>query len=144
MPDPLRRPPTPQTADLLFQALKLDGFFPELTPEHVEKLFPRSGLYEYPAGCALLRQGDEPSDLFVVCDGAVEIVRDGARVASLGQGAIVGEISYLVGGRRTATATALSSSTVFRLAFADIEYTFKHNPRLAEHLRGLARARQSP
>jgi len=140
---PARREPNVETADLLFRALRLDGFFPELLPEHLGKLFPRSGLFDYPPGMPLCREGEEAGELFVICGGEIEITRagDAAPVARLGQGDIVGEIAYLQRGRRTATATPSRASAVFRLAYADIEYTFKNNPQLAEHLQNLAAVR---
>lgn len=142
---PAQREPNVETADLLFRALRLDGFFPELLPEHVQKLFPRSGLFDYPAGASLCREGDEAGELFVICGGDVEITRadSGQPVAKLGQGEIVGEIAYLHQGRRTATATASRACAIFRLAYADIEYTFRNNPQLAEHLQNLAAIRRA-
>ena len=56
--EPLAEEPTPEIAALLSQALRLEGFFPEFTVAQMVKLFPRSGLYRYPADFNLIKQGD--------------------------------------------------------------------------------------
>ena len=130
----------------LSQALKLEGFFPEFTAEHVEKLFPRSGLYDYPGGHRLITQGDSGRDVFIIYAGAVEVTQEfgsaAAQVAVLGAGDLLGEMALLSDGVRRATATASGPALVFKLAFEDIQYILANNPDLAAHLQGLARARQ--
>ena len=149
---PPRKPEAPaklkadsQIADLIFQALKLEGFFPEFTVEHLEKLFPRSGLYLFPEGFRLIEQGTEGHEIFIICDGVVEIVKTvgsaAASLARLGRGDILGEMALVRQGPRTATAIVLSPSRVYCLAYEDLRYIYKNNPELTAHLRNLTQQR---
>jgi hypothetical protein len=59
-------------------------------------------------GEELVREGEEGGELFLLFDGVLEVERDGAVIAQLGPGAIVGEAALLSGGRRTATLRAVT------------------------------------
>lgn len=130
------------TACAVSLALKLQGFFPEFKLEHLQKIFPRSGLFAYSDGAAVVSQGEEGQDLFVVLEGSVIVRQEmgsaGAEVATLGCGAIVGEIALLEGGARTATVVAAGEAKLFRLAAADLRYLLANNRELSEHLKALA------
>ncbi len=64
------------------------------------------------AGTELIRQGDEGDELFLLLNGIVGVAVDGAQLAELGPGAVLGERAGLAGGRRTATVTALTPCRV--------------------------------
>ena len=55
------------------------------------------------AGTLLVDQGQTGREAFVVLDGTVTVKRNGRKIATLGAGAIVGELSLLDHGPRTAT-----------------------------------------
>jgi len=57
-------------------------------------------------GDALMQQGDEGRDLFLILDGIVDVEVDGDEVAEIGPGALLGERALLEGGTRTATVWA--------------------------------------
>ncbi|MDD5655905.1 MAG: cyclic nucleotide-binding domain-containing protein [Elusimicrobia bacterium] len=132
-------------ARLLAGALELGDFFAEFAAEHVEKLFPRSGLYDYPDGWRLIGQGERGRDMFVICSGGAAVHQScgsaAAELARLGPGDILGEIALVGGGLRTANVLVEGPSRIFRLAFADMPYLLKHHPRLEAHLRALAARR---
>ena len=68
------------------------------------ELIARSGdEIKMTAGTVLVDQGQTGHEAFVVVDGKVTVKRNGRKVATLGQGAIVGELSLLDHGPRTAT-----------------------------------------
>jgi|GEM_PF-1722039 len=129
-------------ADLLKRVLRLEGFFPEFTPEEAVKLFPRSGLFAYARGQVLVLQGWPGRDLYIVHAGRISIEKmsDSATttVATLGPGGLFGEIAFLRGGVRTATATVLEDSKIFRLNYSDMQYLLAHNNELSVHLKALA------
>ena len=54
-------------------------------------------------GDALVREGEEGNELFLLLDGVVSVEVDGDVVAEIGPGALVGERALLEGGKRTAT-----------------------------------------
>lgn len=63
-------------------------------------------------GDALVEQGEEGDDLFLVLDGVLSAEVDGEVVAELGPGAILGERALLEGGARTATLRAATPARV--------------------------------
>lgn len=136
------RPPTAdEVAQTIFAALKLDGFFPEFSGEHLLKLFPRSTFFAYPRDMAVMKEGEPGRDLFVVHAGGVHVLKGGAKVATLGPGTLLGEIALLQDCPRSATVVAAVDSQIYRLVFPDLQYVLKNNVPLGEHLRALARQR---
>ncbi len=63
-------------------------------------------------GDALVREGDEGRDLFLVLDGVLSVQRGGEPVAEVGPGAILGEKALLGDGTRTATLVATTNARV--------------------------------
>jgi CRP-like cAMP-binding protein len=59
-------------------------------------------------GSTLTEQGREGAELYLVLDGMLEVAVDGAPVAEVGPGAILGERAILEGGVRTSTLKALT------------------------------------
>jgi hypothetical protein len=70
---------------------------------------------------ALVEQGAEGDDLYLLLDGVLAAEIDGETVAELGPGAIVGERAILEGGTRTATLRAVTSCKVVAFAADQIE-----------------------
>jgi hypothetical protein len=71
------------------------------------------------AGTTLIRQGDEPDDLFVIRTGSFEVVKDGVLVATVGADDWFGEIGLLRQTPRTATVTAATDAEVWEIPGAD-------------------------
>lgn len=145
--DPGRTPPSDADAQAVSAALRLDSFFPEFTGEQCAKIFPRSGVALYESGSYLIEQGESGRDLFVLLDGSVSVMVSmgsaGAQVASLGAGALLGEMALLSDGQRTASAVASIPTRAFRLLYQDMGYILENNPELAAHLKGLAEKRSA-
>jgi hypothetical protein len=68
---------------------------------------------ELDQGEALVKQGDEGRELFLLLDGLIDVEVDGDDVAEIGPGALLGERALLEGGKRTAT---LWATTPVRVA----------------------------
>jgi len=66
-------------------------------------------------GAPLVEQGAEGNEMYVLLDGVLSVEVDGAPVAQVGPGAVLGERALIEGGRRTATLRAV---TVCRVAAA--------------------------
>lgn len=63
---------------------------------------------EFVAGDFILRQGDACTELHVLLEGDVEVIRDDVRVAKISEsGSVFGEMSLLLGGPCTASVRAL-------------------------------------
>ena len=63
-------------------------------------------------GDALVEQGDEGSDVYLLLDGVLGVEIDGEPVAEMGPGTMLGERASLEGGKRTATLRARTKARV--------------------------------
>lgn len=63
-------------------------------------------------GRALVEQGAEGDELFLLLDGVIAVEVDGKVLAEIGPGAILGERALLEGGRRTSTLRAVTTCHV--------------------------------
>lgn len=64
-------------------------------------------------GEVLIKEGDPGGDLYVLESGALSVERNGVKLASItAQGALVGEMSVLLGTESTATVKAEKATTV--------------------------------
>ena len=64
------------------------------------------------AGTALVNQGDEGSEVFLVLDGVLRVEVDGERMAEYGPGALLGERAHLEKGARTSSLVAVTACRV--------------------------------
>jgi CRP-like cAMP-binding protein len=86
--------------------------------------------HNYPSGTILLAEGDTSGRLYVLADGAVEVLRGDTQVAVIkGAGSIFGEMSVLLG--RPHTATVRAASPVSAYVFEDAESFLKSHPEIA-------------
>jgi NTE family protein len=90
--------------------------FRDTSPMLLRRLVELSTLARYATGAYLCRQGEPGDTLFVIVQGHVAIERENGggarRVAVLGRGDSVGEISILSAGPRTTSAVAASDAEV--------------------------------
>jgi CRP-like cAMP-binding protein len=91
------------------------SLFREFSRRELEKLASVSDVVELPAGQVIMTQGQQGREAFVVLDGTVTVTRNGRKVAELGEGMILGELSLLDHGPRTATATCSTDCTMLLL-----------------------------
>jgi len=94
---------------------------------------------ELPEGTVLIRQDEQPDDVFVLESGrlSVEVTTpEGTRMRlrTIRPGAVVGEIALYSGVPRTADVVAETPSVVLRLSEASIEQMEASNPELAAAL----------
>lgn len=131
-----------EAAAVVRRALELDEILPDMGAADILSFFPKSGLYRYADGEALLRQGESDKDMCVVVAGTVAVTRRGGassgKLGELGAGALLGEIAVLRGEGHAADASAAGEARVFRLSAPDVESLLTGNPALAEHLKRLA------
>ena len=94
---------------------------------------------DFPAGHVIARQGEIGTGFFVVIDGSVRVMRDGAVVARLGPGEFFGELSVLDRMPRNATVAAEAPTSCLALASWDFEKVLLEQPALTlSILRGVA------
>ena len=95
-------------------------FFHGVAPEAIAKLFSRGKTVEYEAGQVIFQKGESGRCMFVILNGAVEIVDEGRHLALLGKGEIFGEIALVSNAARSASAKTVSETSLLMLSFDDI------------------------
>ena len=94
---------------------------------------------DFPADHVIARQGEIGTGFFVVIDGSVRVVRDGALISHLGPGEFFGELSVLDRMPRNASVIADSPTRCLAIASWDFEKVMLEQPALMlSILRGVA------
>jgi CRP-like cAMP-binding protein len=125
--------PEAELADALYEMSFADE--DEFPPHLVEKL---SRTFE--PGEALMRQGDETVDLFILLSGKVDIFQsqadDGERrkIDSLGEGDMVGEMAQFDGLPRSADVIAVEETRALSFGPEDFHMLFQLHPRWSRKL----------
>jgi len=78
--------------------------FSGCTKKELEKIARAGDEITMTAGTVIVDQGQTGREAFVVLDGQITVKRAGRKINTLGPGAVVGELSLLDHGPRTATA----------------------------------------
>jgi CRP/FNR family cyclic AMP-dependent transcriptional regulator len=124
--------------DKKVESLKRAPLFADLSRKELVQLARLSDDVEVPADRVLCKEGDPGRKFFVLVEGKVDVARNGKRVATLGAGDFVGEISLLEPTPRTATVTAKTPVRFFVLTPND--FRLDENPSVKRKvLRALAR-----
>jgi CRP/FNR family transcriptional regulator, cyclic AMP receptor protein len=126
--------------DTKIEALKRAPLFAELSRKELIQLARLTDDAEVPDGKVLCKEGDLGREFFVLVEGSVEVATKGRRVATLGAGDFVGEISLLEPMPRTATVTAKTPLRFFVLTPKDFRQMLDENPSVERKvLRALGR-----
>ncbi len=95
----------------------------------------------------IIVQGREGSSLFILQDGTLEVIarEDGneRQVAVLHPPAVVGELAFLLGERRSATVRALDEATVLEVGASMLRPLVDERPAILEKLRALLEERRT-
>jgi ATP:ADP antiporter, AAA family len=83
------------------------------------------------AGEELFAEGDPGDCLYLVCDGEIDIVAGGRKVASLGRGACLGEMALIGAAARSATARVAKDATLLRLWAEDFGQLLATEPEIS-------------
>jgi CRP-like cAMP-binding protein len=108
--------------------------FAACTRKDLQRIARASDQTELQAGRVLMHQGDSGRECFVIVEGEVKVERNGRKIATLGPGACIGELSLLDKGPRTATATAITPLTVLVLGPREFSGVLEEVPGLARKL----------
>jgi CRP-like cAMP-binding protein len=85
-------------------------------------------------GTVMTRQGAVGGLAYLIATGQAEVTRDGKRIARLGPGDVVGELSLIDGRRRSATVTATTDLQVLELDRKDLLTLMKKAPPVVRKL----------
>jgi CRP/FNR family transcriptional regulator, cyclic AMP receptor protein len=126
--------------DMKVESLKRAPLFAGLSRKELVQLARLSDDVEVPAGRVLCKEGDRGREFFILVEGEVDVASKGRRLATLGAGDFVGEISLLEPTPRTATVTAKTPVRFFVLTPKDFNQMLEENPSVERKvLRALAR-----
>ncbi len=96
-------------------------------------------------GEVLVREGDEADDVYVISSGELVATTRSAYgdviVGRIGEGHVVGEVTVIAGGRRTATLTAAGPAEVQVIRRAEFEQWLEDHPDIADAVSAQARER---
>ena len=81
----------------------------------------RPAIRKLPQDALLTEQGEPGDDIYLLLDGLLSVWVDGAQVAELGPGAVIGERALLQHGRRTATLRAVTGCVIATAAKHQID-----------------------
>jgi CRP/FNR family transcriptional regulator, cyclic AMP receptor protein len=107
--------------------------FGGLAPQVLDRIVEAGTMGQLPPGATLIAEGEPARSLFVVYKGELEICKrgsDGAevRLAVLRPGDCVGEMSLIDIQPRSATARALTETSIFRLGHVEIAALYRSHP----------------
>jgi MFS family permease len=105
--------PVPVVEIALLRSIPL---FAELPPPALEGLAAALTPAEVPAGVILIRQGEPGDAYYAIAAGQFDVSQDGHFLRRSGRGEGVGEIALLRAVPRTASVTAHTDATVYKLA----------------------------
>ena len=113
--------------------------FSELSPDELDQVaqvaIPRS----FPADTRVFHEGDPGDACYIVNQGSCRVIRqhsDGRVItlATLGPGAIFGELAMLDGERRSASVEAAENTELLALPAIDMRTLIRQHPEMAEKL----------
>jgi CRP-like cAMP-binding protein len=89
---------------------------------------------ELTAGTILTRQGAAGGIAYILASGQAEVLRDGRRLALLGPGDVVGELSLIDGKPRSATVKAVTDLEVLEIDARDLTRLLRKSPAVTRNL----------
>ena len=114
--------------DTKVDALRQAPLFADLSKKELAELATHAEDMEVAEGQAIVREGENGHEFFVILDGEIEVSAGGKVVATRGGGDFVGEIALLEETKRTATVTAKSPLHVMVLTRQDFRRLVDNNP----------------
>jgi CRP-like cAMP-binding protein len=122
----------------LANVLSASPLFQVIPAKDRSRLAPRFKLVELPAGGQAFEEGERGGSLYLVKEGAVEVrmtLRGEALVlARLGKHQFFGEVSFLTGVPRTATAHAVEPTELLKIEEAELRDLVRRHPFLKDVL----------
>ncbi|MEY2610469.1 MAG: cyclic nucleotide-binding domain-containing protein [Acidimicrobiia bacterium] len=94
------------------ESLRRVALFSSCSTKDLEKIAKAGDEVKMDAGSVIVDQGQTGREAFVIISGSATVKRNGKKVATLGAGAVVGELSLLDHGPRTATVVADTECTM--------------------------------
>jgi CRP-like cAMP-binding protein len=108
------------------------GLFGGLSDESIASFIAELQLQQVEPGSLVMKEGDVAREMFVVVGGELEVLKKGAhgneaRVAMLGPGDWVGEMSIIDVMPRSASVRALAPSLLLRISAEDLDKLYRRD-----------------
>lgn len=103
-------------ADGKIGALRSMSLFRDLRQRDLEQVAQLVDEVDLPAGHVLMREGENGSQAFIIGSGEARVEQGGREIATLGPGAVLGEMAIVSEGPRVATATLTQPAHLYVLA----------------------------
>ncbi|MDQ6842705.1 MAG: cyclic nucleotide-binding domain-containing protein [Actinomycetota bacterium] len=94
--------------------------FSQLSPEEARRLATFATETSIADGQILMKQGDYSTELIAIEEGTADVLRDGQKVASLGDGDLIGEMGLIEHTPRNADVIATSPMRVMKLTHWEV------------------------
>src|SRR5712692_4450980 len=120
--------PTPMTVEQKQTALHRIGFFSGCGDRVLHDIATLAEERTLARGADVCRQGDFESEVFLILEGEADVFVDGALVTTEGPGHLVGELSMLGTGRRSATLRAVGAMRVLAIDPREIDAVLAADP----------------
>jgi CRP-like cAMP-binding protein len=125
------------------KSLERVPLFAGLSHRERERVARWADAIDLPPGRHLLDEGRLPHEFFVILDGEVEVIHEGARLATLKEGDFFGEIALIEHGRRTASVVTTTPTTLAVMSPTSFDAMRRELPRVAERIDGAIRERMA-
>jgi CRP/FNR family cyclic AMP-dependent transcriptional regulator len=100
--------------------LKEIPIFSHLSDEEANRLAAFASETSVADGQILMKQGDYSTELIAIQEGTADVIQDGKKIASLGEGDLIGEIGLIEREPRNADVIATSPMRVMKLTHWEI------------------------
>jgi CRP-like cAMP-binding protein len=100
--------------------LKEIPIFSHLSDDEAKRLAAFASETSVAEGQILMKQGDYSTELIGIQEGTADVIQDGEKIASLGQGDLIGEMGLLEREPRNADVIATSPMRVMKLTHWEI------------------------
>jgi CRP/FNR family transcriptional regulator, cyclic AMP receptor protein len=94
--------------------------FSQLSPDEARRLSAFATETSAAQGQILMKQGDYSTELIAIEEGTAEVIQNGAKIASLKQGDVIGEMGLLAREPRNADVIATSPMRLLKLTHWEI------------------------
>ncbi|MBN9619662.1 MAG: cyclic nucleotide-binding domain-containing protein [Actinobacteria bacterium] len=127
----------------LIQQISAYPTFANCDRADIAALVDAGGPFSLPAGWPLVQEGIPADACYVLTSGSALVFHQRQQIAELGEGALVGEMALLDGGRRQATVTSASRVAGLRIDYERLRPLLEKRPQLAEAFRAVYVAHSS-
>lgn len=114
------------------EALKKTAIFSDLDDKSLEAIGRVTDRVAVHAGRVLMHEGEVVTHMYIMIDGSATVVVDGATVAELGPGAVIGELSMVDDKPSSATVTVSEATHLWLIARAGFLPVWEDNPEMSD------------